>query len=137
MNKLILPIFISLFAYSCQSNAQQKDHSTTSSAEGEQVTIQHVDVAEFAALMEGEEVVLLDVRTPRETSVGMIEGALEIDVLEEDNFEQQIQQLDKDKTYLVYCKSGGRSTTACDKMAATGFTKLYNLKGGYTAWQKQ
>ena len=82
------------------------------------------------------DVVILDVRTPGETAAGMIEGAVEID-FRGDNFKDQISALDKDKTYLVYCKSGGRSASACEIMQEMGFEKLYNLDGGYTRWSAE
>ncbi|NET31928.1 MAG: rhodanese-like domain-containing protein [Cyanothece sp. SIO1E1] len=86
--------------------------------------------------MQDDNVVLLDVRTPEEVAGGKIEGALEIDVLADD-FEQKIQNLEKDKTYLVYCKAGSRSARACKVMEKAGFQDLYNLKGGYTAWSSK
>ncbi|MCB0662462.1 MAG: rhodanese-like domain-containing protein [Saprospiraceae bacterium] len=78
-------------------------------------------------------VVVLDVRTPQETAQGVIKGAVEINLYDPE-FEQKIQQLDKSKTYLVYCRSGKRSVSACNVMAKNGFSKLYNLKGGYNSW---
>lgn len=83
--------------------------------------------------MKGKDVVVLDVRTPVEAAAGKIENAKVINVLAED-FEQNIKQLDRDKTYLVYCRSGRRSANACNIMANSGFKKLYNLEGGYNAW---
>ena len=92
-----------------------------------------LDVNAFKAKIVEPGIVLLDVRTPEETSVGMIEGAGQLD-FEADNFEAEIEKLDKEKTYLVYCRSGNRSGKACTLMAQKGFKNLYNLKGGYMAW---
>lgn len=98
-------------------------------------TYTDVEAAEFAKLMSDPQMVLLDVRTPEETAAGMIrEDARVINFLDEPQFEQSIDQLDKSKTYLVYCRSGRRSTGACEALAARGM-KAYNLKGGYLAWQ--
>ena len=94
-----------------------------------------VSVAEFKQKMGDPNVVILDVRTPAETAEGTIAGAKEINVNAAD-FAQQIEALDKDKIYLVYCKMGGRSSKACGIMEEKGFEKLYNLKGGYSAWAK-
>lgn len=98
-------------------------------------TFKNLDVAAFKAKMEDENTVVLDVRTPRETAQGMIEGAIELDIKAPD-FAEQVAQLDKDKTYLVYCRSGRRSVTACNIMAEQGFPELYNLLGGYLEWQQ-
>ncbi|HEY5247692.1 MAG TPA: rhodanese-like domain-containing protein, partial [Dermatophilaceae bacterium] len=43
--------------------------------------------------------------------------------------------LDKNATYAVYCHSGNRSGAALEQMAAAGFTHLFDLAGGLTAWQ--
>ena len=92
-----------------------------------------LDVNAFKAKIAEPGVVLLDVRTPEETADGKIDGAIEIDY-EADGFEAKVDKLDKSKTYLVYCKRGGRSSEACELMAEKGFKNLYNLKGGYMAW---
>ena len=82
-----------------------------------------VDVEAFKKMMSEPNVVILDVRTPEETAQGKIEGAIEINV-KDPSFDEKIQALDKDKTYLVYCRSGGRSVTSCNKMADQGFYKF-------------
>ena len=122
-------ILLLLSVYACQGNAQQEG-TTNSNA-----PYQDIDVNAFSTLMQKENTVILDVRTPGETQRGIIEGAVEIDILA-GNFSATIQSLDKEKTYLVYCQSGKRSVTACNQMAEAGFTNLYNLLGGYGAWSK-
>lgn len=117
-------------------NAQNETKEAASAPPAAPQGIQDVDVAAFKAKMQEEGVVLLDVRTPQEVAAGKIEGALEIDVLADD-FAQKVQALEKDKTYLVYCKAGSRSARACKVMEKAGFKDLYNLKGGYTAWADQ
>ena len=89
---------------------------------------------EAADMMEREEVVLLDVRTADEIDEGKIESALELDYKGPD-FADRISELDRDATYVVYCAAGGRSSRACELMAEAGFEKVYNLDGGFTAWQ--
>ena len=89
----------------------------------------------FRELMDEEDVVILDVRTPEETAEGMIEGARQIDFRAED-FREQIGRLDRDKTYLVYCRSGRRSGNACAMLDTLGFERRYNLEGGYLAWEE-
>lgn len=81
------------------------------------------------------ELILLDVRTPEETSEGMISGAIEIDYLS-DNFEAEIVKLSKDSEYLVYCRSGNRSLQASEYMIRSGFKHVYNMTGGYTDWKQ-
>ena len=70
--------------------------------------------------------ILLDVRTSEEYSSGYIPNSINIDVLSSD-FKSKIELLDKNKEYLIYCRSGNRSTIASSIMATNGFTKIYNL----------
>lgn len=93
-----------------------------------------LDVEKFDEMLSSEkDAVLLDVRTPTEVADGAIPGAVNIDFTAPD-FMEKITALDKEKTYFVYCKAGGRSARAIEQMKGSGFTKLYNLKGGYDAW---
>ena len=94
---------------------------------------ENVSAQQFAELMKDKNTALIDVRSPGEFSSGHIPGAKNINLMGA-NFAQQIEKLDKDKTYLVYCLSGGRSSSACGAMASKGHTKLYNLKGGISNW---
>lgn len=79
--------------------------------------------------------VLIDVRTPEEFAAGHLPNALNIDV-KSDDFNEKIKELDKDKTYYIYCKTGVRSTQAVEQFKAAGFEHLINLKDGYTAYEK-
>jgi rhodanese-related sulfurtransferase len=130
--KMILPFLALIFLVSCHTNAP-KNGQTLSSVDK---SYQDLTVAEFEKMNGKRRTVLLDVRTPEETAQGKIAGAIEVNVLADD-FVEKINNLDKKKTYLVYCRSGRRSLRAIESMAATGFSKLYNLKGGYNAWSAE
>jgi rhodanese-related sulfurtransferase len=125
--KIVFGFFVfALIAFSC------KDKRVSSTA---QAVYKNVDVAQAKQLIANNpNLVLLDVRTPEETKEGMIDNAIEIDFYNS-NFETEINKLDKTKSYLVYCRSGGRSVSACEKMIDAGFTDLTNMKGGYSAWK--
>lgn len=90
--------------------------------------------AEFAAAAKLPDTVLLDVRTPAEFTSGHLPGAVNVDI-ESADFGQQIMALDQAKSYAVYCRSGNRSKAAVTAMQQAGFTKLFDLSGGITAWQ--
>ena len=79
---------------------------------------------------------IIDVRTPEEYQEGHIHNAININVDNAD-FETQIQKLNKNKSFLVYCRSGRRSNNAIQKMIKLGFYKVYNLDGGIIAWQNE
>ncbi|WP_028330128.1 rhodanese-like domain-containing protein [Brachyspira alvinipulli] len=70
--------------------------------------------------------VLLDVRTPKEYMSGSVPNSINIDVMDTD-FKTKIDILDKNKEYIVYCRSGNRSTIASSIMATNGFLRVYNL----------
>jgi rhodanese-related sulfurtransferase len=73
--------------------------------------------------------VIIDVRTPEEYADGHIENAINLDYYFK-AFEDELNKLDKNKTYLIYCRSARRSGMALDTMKAVGFTKVYNMLGG-------
>lgn len=78
--------------------------------------------------------VILDVRTPEEFRDGHIEGAVNIDFRSE-NFSREIQKLDMNKTYFVYCRTGNRSYDAVALMGRIGFRSMVRLAGDITGWK--
>lgn len=72
---------------------------------------------------------VLDVRTPVEFMTGHLAQARNLNV-SNDDFAQQVAQLDTSKTYVVYCRSGKRSSKAADIMYQHGFRHVVN-GGGY------
>ena len=78
--------------------------------------------------------IILDVRTLEEYEEVRIPNSKLINIQEPQSFVDEIEKLDKSKSYFVYCKSGGRSMMACNIMAQMGFSKLANLEGGITEW---
>ena len=78
--------------------------------------------------------VVLDIRTPEEYAEGYIEDAINMDYYAAD-FEQQLDKLDKNQTYLVYCRTANRSGQAMPIFEELGFKTVYNMLGGIVAWQ--
>ena len=77
--------------------------------------------------------VILDVRTPEEFGDGHIENAVNID-FRSPSFESEISELDREKVYLVYCRTGNRSSSAVEIMSKLGFREIYHLDVGITGW---
>ena len=96
-------------------------------------SVTNLDAAGFAEKITKADVITLDVRTPGEFMEGHIAGAINIDV-EGSYFYSEIANLDKSKSYAVYCRSGRRSLIAVDKLSAAGFEKLSNLNTGINDW---
>ena len=95
-----------------------------------------IDPAEFEKLAADKQHVILDVRTPAEFADGHLAGAVNLDYRGKD-FTEKLTALDRDKTYLVYCAVGGRSTGACEKLSKLSFPRVYNLDGGIARWKRE
>jgi rhodanese-related sulfurtransferase len=97
--------------------------------------IDHITPEDFTKLMNEEPCpVILDVRTKDEHNTFRIPRSILIDFYNS-NFSKKLEELDRSKTYLVYCASGGRSVGACKQMKKLGFEKVYNLKNGILSWR--
>lgn len=91
-----------------------------------------VDPREGASLVKDGRVELLDVRTPQETSGGVIPGAVLIPI---DQLEERLDEVpDGGKPLLVYCAAGGRSAAACELLSQRGRVGVKNLSGGMGSW---
>lgn len=80
-----------------------------------------------------DDLIILDVRTIEEFGEGHIEGAELLDFYRAD-FADQLDQLDKDQPYLIYCRSGNRSGQTLAIMEDLGFTDVADVDGGVLAW---
>ncbi|WP_296619264.1 rhodanese-like domain-containing protein [Marivirga sp.] len=120
--KTLITFILSIFLISAcsQGNAQ------------ENMTVSELNAISFN---EGNNKVVLDVRTSQEYAEGRIPGSENLDVLKTDLFTTSIQKLDKDKTYYVICRSGSRSQTAASQMRNAGFKNVINITGGMQAWE--
>lgn len=83
---------------------------------------------------ENQNFIILDIRTLDEYVSGHIENSIMIDYYS-DNFENELDELDKNKTYLIYCRTGRRTGLALDIMEELGFYEVFNMLGGITEWQ--
>ena len=133
-NKTISALLLSLTIATVAGAADAKDEKKPSAEKKEAKGFKNVDVAEFEKLRADKKNVVLDVRTQKEFEAGHIPGAVNIDVNAPD-FPEKVVRLEKNKTYLVHCAAGVRSAKACDKMSHLAFPKLYNLEGGFNAWE--
>ncbi|GMQ30989.1 rhodanese-like domain-containing protein [Algoriphagus confluentis] len=121
---LLLTVFLLLFL----------SHPTFSQ-EVPKDSIQVISIDQFEKMSSKKKARIVDVRTPEEVSDGHLNGALNINFLGE-TFAEEIEKLDKKKTYLLYCRSGSRTRKAADLMQDAGFKHVYMLEGGITAWKE-
>lgn len=94
--------------------------------------LEMVNYDEFWDFVKENNAVILDVRTSKEFSGGAIEGAININV---DDLRENLQNLDKNKVYAIYCQVGLRGYLANRIMRNNGF-RAVNLNGGYNLWAK-
>lgn len=100
-------------------------------------TIKQVMPHQVNALQESEpELSILDIRTPHEFAAGHLPGSINIDFYSK-TFKQQLDSLNKERPYLVLCRSGNRSGQAMQIFKDLGFQNIYELKDGYASWEKQ
>ena len=95
-----------------------------------------INAEKFHQLIEEGDAIIIDVRTSQEFNSGHIIDATNIDFYSED-FTEKLKIVGKDVPIYVYCRSGGRSSSAANKMEKLGFTKVYNMLGGIGSWQSE
>lgn len=98
--------------------------------------LRNLSQTDFEEKMGASDIIIVDVRTLKEFEISHIKEAIHIDYFAE-NFWDLIEQLDKAKDILVYCRTGRRSIRACTLMKNGGFSvdKIFNLEGGFVEWE--
>lgn len=95
----------------------------------------NINTEEFELMINESDYVVIDVRTSDEWKSGYIPEADKFLDFYSGNFNEEINSLDKSKSYILYCRSGNRSAKACEIMSKSGFKNLYNLSGGILKWK--
>jgi len=91
-----------------------------------------INAEEAKAIIDSEDVIILDVRTQEEYDSGHIENAVLLPVTEIADKAEEILP-DKDAKILIYCRSGNRSATASKDLIRMGYTNVYDF-GGINSW---
>jgi rhodanese-related sulfurtransferase len=92
-----------------------------------------VTAKELKGLLDGgEDVTIIDVRTPEEYREGHIPGSISVPI----NTIEDLATLPYNGRVVVYCTAGVRSSKAGRMFAARGVEDLMDLKGGIKAWKK-
>ena len=96
------------------------------------LTSEKISAIELAKLLQNPDPpILLDVRNPVEQQVSKIDGAISIPL---EQLGSRIEELDKNRSYVVFCRTGTRSARALRLLTKSGFTHVKNLVGGINAW---
>lgn len=84
-------------------------------------------------LAAGEDILLVDIRTPAEVAQGAIPHAVHLPM---HLIPLRMSELPRDREVVLYCRSGARSYHACAYLAQQGFDRVVNLRGGIIAWAR-
>ena len=121
----VLVLALSVLVTACSSDTTTQSIELVSPTEAAQV------IADDPAGL-----VVLDIRTPQEFNEARLADAVMVDFYAED-FAAQLETLDKDVPYVMYCNSGNRSSDAVKTMKDLGFVEVYEIDGGIVNWYDQ
>ncbi len=117
---------------------QKLTRQETMSGDGKQIAVELLmpkDASEYIKKnRDNSNFVILDIRTPEEFADGHIDGAININ-FRADNFANEMNKLDRNKTYFVYCRTGNRSYEAVNIMAGLNFRSILRLSDDITGWK--
>ena len=121
----VLALSVSILAAACSSG-------------GATQTIELVSPAKAAEVIDAspDGLVVLDIRTPEEFNEARLPNATMVDYYAAD-FADQLDALDKDVPYVLYCRTGNRTSDAVGTMRDLGFTEVYEIDGGIVNWYEQ
>lgn len=134
---VFLPIFIIFMAWHAGAQSKKPEES---SFPKKQTMIKKFTPGEAFKFIQinskNLDFVILDLRTPEEFESGHIEGAININY-HSDTFVEDLDKLDKDKSYLVYCRTWRRSSDAVEIMTRQNFKELYRINGDIVKWKSE
>ncbi len=126
MKNLIIGIILLLVVFNCKITQKKQPENITCKQAFELIQ-EHRNDSNF---------IILDLRTDNMYNEEHIENSICYDVFSE-NFDEWVNQFDRNKVYLLYCNVGHRSGIALNKMKELGFRNLYHLFKGIQEWKKQ
>ncbi len=124
-----MPIFLIClgFVLSAQSAQDSTRIIAVSAKEAADLIEKHKGDEDFA---------ILDIRTAGEFQSGHLAKSILIDFYSK-NFADQLSRLDKEKTFLIYCRSGNRSTKSIELFKKLKFKKVYHMASGIRVWKDE
>jgi rhodanese-related sulfurtransferase len=136
MKKVIIFAVLIIAAFAAGVLATSKPSSGNSNTKvlGKQQAYSHLTPEQFDTALSTGEYTLIDIRTTDEFNSGHLKNALQNDYYQTQQFSSYLDSLDKNKKYLMYCRTGHRSGLAMGIMQQKGFANVSDLSGGITAW---
>lgn len=133
MKRIIAVLIIACLLFAgCAAKQSSAGSEAASAAEKNEDGYVQISQEEAAKLMQTEDCIILDVRTPEEFAEGHIPNAINFPV-ERMTSAEMPQLPDKNQLILVYCRSGNRSKTASKQLAQNGYTDVREF-GGIIDW---
>jgi rhodanese-related sulfurtransferase/thiol-disulfide isomerase/thioredoxin len=135
MKKLLSTALILILIFSAAGCAAPKDNASASASATAEPTADYrtISPGDVKRMMEdGDDIIIVDVRTAEEYSGGHLEGAINIPV-ETISDIKPAELPDMDAEIVIYCRTGNRTLTAFERLAALGYTDVYDM-GGIVDW---
>ena len=124
---VLLLIIFSGFFFQSQSAQSDKHYTALAPKQASALIEKHNGDGNF---------VVLDIRTPGEYHSGHLQDSILIDFYSK-TFSDQINRLDRQKSYLIYCRSGNRSSKSLNLFKELNFPKIYHLSSGINGWKSE
>ena len=130
------PILLAaVLALAVCTGSQADSPKTQAVADQSGAVARNISIADADKLLkENKSIIVLDVRTAEEFKAGHIPGAKNVDFYAPD-FKAKLGDLDRAPTYLVHCKSGGRSAKTEAQMKELKFKSILHLNEGFSKWE--
>lgn len=128
LKKILFATIVSIFVMSCATTQQFKDIDQ----------FQHIPISPQKAftlsLHSLDTITIIDLRTPSEFALKHINGAQNIDFMSIE-FMGLLDELDRDRTYMIYSRNNNMSLKAINVMREMGFKRIHHIEGGFIAWE--
>jgi len=133
---VVLFFIVSVALSGCIGDKKSQENTVTDINKSEKYTYTNINVQQGKEIIDKGEVFILDVRTPGEYASGHIKNStlLAVQDIPANELIIKLKELPKDRSILVYCRSGSRSVAASTILAGNGFSHVYNMQGGITEW---
>ncbi len=132
---LACTLILALTMSACSGGAP----SQQTPSEFEKVTVPggsytNVTPGQLNAMLQKKDFFFVNVHIPYEGEIANTDAFLEYDQIG-----QKLDKLpaDKNAKIVLYCRSGSMSDTAARTLVKAGYTNVWNLKGGFTDWERQ
>jgi sulfur-carrier protein adenylyltransferase/sulfurtransferase len=97
--------------------------------------MKEISVSELKTKLDSDnDINIIDVRANHERVISKIEPSIHIEM---NLIPNQMEYLERDKTYYILCRSGARSANVTSFLTQNGFNSVFNIKGGILAWADQ